>query len=315
MTTSPPAFAPSLSEFASGTLQLLYQHRMMTTRQLSTLLFPHRGKGSYVPRILAELRDAGLIDAVRAHGSGPLKSRPYVWFLTESGAELGCGPEQAQRAHQVTVESASGPRQQHTLAVNDTGVAFATHARRLGHECGSLDWVPEVAHRLRDGRARFASDHVISDAVLRCTHIAPSGRRSLLTVCLELDRATMATHRLAEKLDAYGRYFEYVPSYGDRPRRSAASTRPAWRYRYPAFPRLVVVFTGAAEPVLERRIRDLAALAAAQPRLARLAPNLLIGATTLTRLQDAGPWAPIFTPLLRSDTTARDLFLTGGEGG
>ncbi|PBO15345.1 hypothetical protein CLM83_30575, partial [Streptomyces albidoflavus] len=81
-------------------------------------------------------------------------------------------------------------------------------------------------------------------------------------------------------------------------RGARATRRPteAWRSRYPAFPRLLIVLTGAAESRLERRAADLRSLAASDPALQHT--DLRAGITTLTKLQDLGPAAPIFLPAL-----------------
>ncbi|PAX82841.1 hypothetical protein CLM81_25505, partial [Streptomyces albidoflavus] len=53
---------------------------------------------------------------------------------------------------------------------------------------------------------------------------------------------------------------------------------------------------GAAESRLERRAADLRSLAASDPALQHT--DLRAGITTLTKLQDLGPAAPIFLPAL-----------------
>ncbi|WP_439681727.1 replication-relaxation family protein [Embleya sp. MST-111070] len=200
------------------------------------------------------------------------------------------------------------------------GIAFVEHARALGHECGPLDWTPEVAHRIRDGQRRFEDDHVISDAVVNYVHVH-RGLRTMVNVFVELDRATMTATRLAAKLAAYGRLYEYVPQHPNRARRSAAASRPAWRYTYPVFPRLLVVLDAEEDPSSRRtvaarlaaRTEDLYALTREDPRLARLSATLNVGVTTLAELRERGPFAPIFTPLLRGSPddrpAATDVFL------
>ncbi|MFE5717836.1 hypothetical protein ACFQ7P_05080, partial [Streptomyces erythrochromogenes] len=78
------------------------------------------------------------------------------------------------------------------------------------------------------------------------------------------------------------------------PRRQAAML--ARRYRYPAFPRLLLVLTGASEDRLARRIADLRSLAVSDPALATA--SLRVGVTTLAQLRTQGPFQPIFTPVL-----------------
>ncbi|MEU6405418.1 replication-relaxation family protein [Streptomyces sp. NPDC046985] len=332
LTIETPENAPvqRASFHALGTrlLHVLYQHRLMSTDQLQRLLLPAAGDASYLRRQLRELLTAGLVQRIWAGHRQTLAAAPdgrkrrpvkppYLWFLTEEGAQsVEDGGELQPRPYRITPEAVAGARQQHTLAVNEMGLAFTRHAARLGHECGPLDWMPEVAHRIRDGARRFEDDHVITDAVMNYVHVR-RGRRAMMTLFLEMDRATMTSARLAAKVAAYGRLHEYVPQHPDRTRRSAATSRPAWQYTYPTFPRLLVVLDGRPSPTLAARLaartEDLYTLTRADPRLGRLAGRLSIGVTTLRLLQERGPFEPIFTPLLRGAPEKRppltDLYL------
>lgn len=326
---TPPARTRSFHTLGRIALELLYQHRVLSTHQLHMLLAEPATRPSrpvYLRRQLNELLAAGLVRRLRAqgggHGIGRVQSRPYLWFLTEAGAEtVEEAGELPNRPYRVTPDSVAGARQSHTLAVNDVGAAFVEHARSLGHECGPLDWTPEVANRIRDGQRRFEDDHVISDAVLNYVHIN-RGQRTMLSFFIEVDRATMTSARLASKLSAYGRLYEYVPQSPDRARRSHTATRPAWMYSYPVFPRVLVILDAAPPRAGQRdrrperlaaRTEDLYARTAADVRLSRIKDDLLIGVTTLQQLQEHGPFAPIFTPLLRGTPAARpaptDLYL------
>ncbi|MEU9744839.1 replication-relaxation family protein [Streptomyces niveus] len=310
-------------------LELLYQHRVLSTQQLHILLTEPESRPErpvYLRQQLGELRQSGLVSRVRAHGSGGpgrVRNLPYLWFLTEAGAEsVEEAGELPVRPYRVTPDSVAGARQAHTLAVSDVGAAFVEHARRLGHECGPLDWTPEVANRIRDGQRRFEDDHVISDAVLNYVHI-DRGQRTMLSFFIEVDRATMTSARLAAKLAAYGRLYEYVPQSPDRARRLPNATRPAWMYSYPVFPRVLVILDAAPPRTgqpdrrpqrLAARAEDLYTRTAADIRLSRLKGDMAIGVTTLRQLQEQGPCAPIFTPLLRGTPSARpsptDLYLS-----
>ncbi|MFE4516715.1 replication-relaxation family protein [Kitasatospora sp. NPDC056783] len=302
--TTPPA---SLPLAAQSSLRVLYQHRLMSTPQLHRLLTPATARPVYLLRQLNRLRALGLVDRVRVQGPA-LTRMPFLWYLTDVGADLvEEDHELTHRPYRVTEGGAMGSRQAHTLAVNETGLAFVEHARRLGHECGPLDWTPEVANRIRDGQRRFEDDHVISDAVVNYVHIHPNQRRTPLQAFVELDRATMTVTRLAAKLSAYGRMHDYVPQEPDRSR-SQVGARPAWRYQYRTFPRILVVLTGAGTRALAGRASDLAHLASSDPRLMRHRDTLAIGVTTLGHLQKYGPFEPIFTPLLR-DSGPTDLYL------
>ncbi|MFJ2061243.1 hypothetical protein ACIOMM_35760 [Streptomyces sp. NPDC087908] len=122
-------------------------------------------------------------------------------------------------------------------------------------------------------------------------------QRTLLTFFVEVDRTQMTIARVAQKLHAYVGYHEYAPqaAKGQRgPRRHAGMA--AWRYRYPAFPRLLLILTGASEDRLARRISYLRSLAASDPALA--STPLRVGVTTLDQLRSHGPFEPVFTPVL-----------------
>jgi hypothetical protein len=299
-----PATLPALAQQA---MAVLYQQRLMTTGQLHRLLQPRARRPVYLLEQLRRLERAELVQRVRALHRNPRHAQ-FVWFLSEEGyRHMDGSQESITRQHRTTAATAIGPRQAHTLAVNEVGVAMVEHARRLGHECEPLDWMPEVAHRIRDGQRRFEDDHVICDAVLDYAHVTADGRRTLLRAFIELDRCTMTTSRLADKVAAYGRYFTYVPQENDRARR-AGRTRPAWQLVYSRFPRLLIVLDHASPRVLSSRINDLAALTGANPHLAPLAGELSVGVTTLQRLRDQGPFEPIFKPLLRQQP-ATDMFL------
>ncbi|MFZ3562867.1 replication-relaxation family protein [Streptomyces sp. BH097] len=300
--------ARGLSRLAQDLLPVLYQHRLVATGQLHRLFTPHADRPVYLRQQLNLLRADGLIDATTRRTTRRGRAE-HLWYVTAQGADaVAHDPTITHRGYRITPQTAASQLQEHTLTVVDTGVAFVDWARRLGHECSPLDWEPEVAHRIRDGETRGADDaFMIPDAVLRYTHTSESGRRRMLSFFIEVDRATMQTTRLAAKLAAYARYQTYTPASGGI--RGRRSTREAWRDHYPAFPRLLIVLTGASDRVLANRVQDLRALAAADPRVGQLAA----GATTLQLLQERGPFAPVMTPL-SGEGTPTDVFLAPAGG-
>ncbi|WP_406426685.1 replication-relaxation family protein [Streptomyces sp. NBC_00147] len=301
-TAAPARPARGLSRLAQDLLPVLYQHRLIATSQLHRLFTPHARRPVYLRQQLKQLRTAGLVDAT-ARRTGRLGNPELLWYITARGAEaVAYDPTVPRRSYRISPQTAASQLQEHTLTVVETGVAFVDWSRRLGDECSPLDWEPEVAHRIRNGESRGVDDaFMIPDAVLRYTHTAEGGRRRLLSFFIEVDRATMQATRLAAKLSAYARYQSYVPTAGGRGRRTA---REAWRDHYPAFPRLLIVLTGASDRVLANRVQDLRALAAADPRVSQLTAAV----TTLQLLQDKGPFAPIMTPL-SGDPAPTDVFL------
>ncbi|MBV7674179.1 replication-relaxation family protein [Streptomyces halstedii] len=284
-----------LGQIAQQAAQVLYQHRLASTRQLHQLITPHHTRTEYVRRQLHSLRRAGLAETVGRRTSGQPE---LLWWLTKRGANavesVGLLP---QRPYRMNSDAALGPLQEHTLATVDTGLAFVDWARRLGHECGPLDWSPETAHYYRSDTRPGEDLSLIPDAVLSYVHTdSEAKQRTLLNFFIEVDRTQMSIARLAQKLHAYAAYYDFTPQVSRGTKTSRHATTPAWRYRYPAFPRLLVVLTGGTESRLSRRIADLRSLAASDPALT--STPLRAGVTTLERLQNEGPFGKVFSPIL-----------------
>ncbi|WP_351233338.1 replication-relaxation family protein [Streptomyces sp. NPDC002133] len=287
-----------LGQVAQQAAQVIYQHRLVSTRQMHQLITPHHTRAEYLRRQLHTLRATGLAETVGRRISGQTE---LLWWLTEKGARavesVGLLP---QRPYRMSPEAALGPLQEHTLATVETGLAFVEWARRLGHECGPLDWSPETAHYYRDDARPGEDLSLIPDAVLNYVHTNQQAKqRTLLTYFIEVDRTQMTIARLAQKLHAYAAYHDFTPQQAaGRGAKSGrrVTTTPAWRYRYPVFPRLLMVLTGASDSRLNRRIADLRSLAASDPTLT--STTLRAGVTTIVQLQRHGPFQPIFTPVL-----------------
>ncbi|MBE8519402.1 replication-relaxation family protein [Amycolatopsis sp. H6(2020)] len=265
-----------MDTFQRDALTVLYWHRLVSTDQVRRLLAPTAASAT-VRGKLAALREAGLAERItREH-------RPRTWYITAAGAELveAAGTVDA-REYRVSNPAVAQLLQEHALDVVETGLAFVEFARRHGDDCGPLAWTPEVAHTIASRRS------VIADSVLHYVREV-AGHRSQRTLFIELDRATMPVTRLAAKLTGYVRYHDHAPAPGGR---------PAWRQRYPRFPRLLVVLSGAGEHVLERRLADLRAQAQALPGVSTAARRVEMLGTTLARLQGDGPLAPVAVPLL-----------------
>ncbi|MFF3747494.1 replication-relaxation family protein [Streptomyces kronopolitis] len=301
-----------LSTLGQEALPVLYRHRLLTAHQLTQLLRPDATSTRYIRRQLEVLHDRGLADASVRRTS---RAGELLWYTTPLGCEVvENGGELTARAYRMTEDAAASQLQEHTLAVNDVGLAFVQHARRLGDECGPLDWDPEVGHRVRDGDSRLGDEaFLVPDAVLHYVHTGTADdgqqQRMLLTFFCEIDRATMSIARLAAKLHAYARYSRYIPQPAPGRGRPKVSgyRREAWRGRYPAFPRILLVLDGASPAQLARRQDDLRALAAADTRL-HSALDLRAGVTTLDQLRRHGPLAPIVTPVF-GDAPPTDALL------
>ena len=263
-------------------LTVLYWHRLVSTEQVHRLVAPTLSPVT-VRAKLAGLRRAGLADRItREH-------RPRTWHVTPAGAEVveAAGSVDA-RAYRLPGTAVAHLLQEHTLDVVETGLAFVETARERGDECGPLSWTPEVAHQYRD-RAGDRRGVVIADAVLHYV-LEDAGRRTQRTLLVELDRATMPVARLARKLVGYVRYHDHAPA--------GSGQRLAWRERYPRFPRVLIVLSGAEPSVLERRLADLRAHAQAMPVVSTAAGRVDLVVTTLPQLREHGPVAPVAMPLL-----------------
>lgn len=286
-----------LGESAVEILESIYQHRLLSTRQIHDL---HNPTSSYrsTQQILSRIRVAGLADRVRLPGGLAL------WFLTKTGTE---GVEEIpdrveERRKLILPEQASGPLQAHTLAVNDVGVAFARMARKRGDEFGPFGWRHEIAHPLEPLRRRNRQ-RVIADAVLTYEAVNGGGITSIHYRFLELDRANRPADDLAAKLGRYGRLYRLPGS-------TAGKGVPTWKDRYRVFPNLLVVLAGRSRSALERRRRTLLLLAERDPDLGR-AQEIDVAVCLLADLRTDGPGAAIFARPGAADKSTH--WLGGGQ--
>lgn len=305
------------STFGRRLLPLLYQVRLLTTRQISSLLTPTANDGRYARRQLDAFRSAGMADTVPASMITGRRSRPanpsaQAWYLTTAGAELAeTVPGVWQRPYRMSAAKAAGPAQGHLLAVNTVGIAFVQAARaHTGHECGPGDWDLEIVHRHTDrlpGTPPGGLDGcVVSDAVLTYSAPANNGGRWQRQFIIELDNGTMSVPRLVAKLVAYIRYATYRPGLDRNPRAEFG-----WRRRYTALPTVLVAFTGTDPDTCIRRLqrvreetnqhlhnekRHHAALRKHLATSESTSP-IQIAFTTMDALMTDGPFAEIWLPL------------------
>jgi hypothetical protein len=262
-------------------LECVYQHRLLSTAQLHALyrdgLSPRRTQ-----RALGAMERVGWLGSVREPGGMKL------WFVTEAGAEAveAIGNRAELRRKLIPPEQAAGPLQQHTLAVNEVGIAFARAARERGDEFGPLAWRNEIAHPIGRLPGRRAAEMLIADAVLCYMRSEPDGRPTFHYRFLELDRATMAVETLAEKVRRYLRLFDHLAPASS----SREEPEPLWRSRYPVFPMPLVVLANGSRARLERRRDLLLALWRAEDPDAPITLFVCL----LEDLLAQGPFAPIF---------------------
>jgi len=268
-------------------LECVYQHRLLSTAQLHALYrdgLSLRG----TQRALGAMEGVGWLETVREPGG--LK----LWFVTAAGAEAveAIGNRAELRRKLIPPEQAAGPLQQHTLAVNEVGVAFVRAARERGDECGPLTWRNEIAHPVGSASGRRArSAAVIADAVLTYEQNTEEGIYTHQRF-VELDRATMATEMLVAKLGRYVELHSYIapaPSAGRASRRYTGL--PMWREHYAHFPEVMVVLANGPRSRLERRGR--LTCARWKRRYAERA-HFDLYVCLLEDLIERGPFAPIF---------------------
>ena len=291
--------APKLAvPVASGEIAAsLAQHRVLSTPQLGAIHFPGRSS-RWVQSVMARLGEAGLVAYVPSYGAPGAPRR--LWYATEHGARaaleaglLGSMPRL------LDAEAAAGPLQRHTLAVNDAAIAFLRAARERRDEFGPLSWQHEVPHRL--GRGRRAGT-VFADAVL--TYVRLTEAEVVVEQrFLELDRATLSVDRLAAELSRYARLLGVEGKRGE----------PLWRARYPSFPSVLCVLTGASRAALRRRRDTTVALLQSNLYFAE-EPELSVRFCLAEDLAERGPFAPIFTDARDPEQPVDWLVADPGEG-
>ncbi|NLT05174.1 MAG: hypothetical protein GXY03_02570 [Solirubrobacterales bacterium] len=272
---------PRFGKTAVAILESLYQHRLLSTRQIHRLHAPAtRIQGSQ--RTLARLRQAQLTDAVQLPG------RMRLWYLTDRGLDaVEAIPNRVEtRRKQIPRDHAAGPLQQHTLAVNDVGIAFVEAARTRGDDCGPLAWRHEIAHPIGRPSGRRRSEQLIADAVLTYQLNQPA-ETSFHYRFVELDRANRATNDLARRLARYAHLYHHTVTPDQ-----ASVPVAGWTLLYPIFPGLLVVLAGEARHRLERRRQTVLDLCRQDPDLAAT-PQVRLSICLLDDLTTHGPFAPI----------------------
>lgn len=282
-----PVDARALPRVAMDVLESLYQHRVLSTRQVKALHAPDASL-RHTQRVLKLLAERGLAQRVNsAH-------RQTLWFLSSNGADAVemAGSRAEHRRRVYTPAQAAGPLRAHTLAVNDVGIAFVRAARQRGDSCGSLSWRHEIAHPIGPHPGR-ADQVVIADALL--TYIQTTTENDLLLHqrFVELDRGTIPADRLALKLARYARLREYR-SQSKTP--TGTHGEPLWRSFYRSFPGVLVVLAHQTPGVARRRVQRVIALSQSDPTFERFKP-VPVHFVTLDDLTVSGPFSPIFIDL------------------
>jgi Replication-relaxation len=266
----------SLPVAAGVVLESLYQHRLLSSSQIHRMHTP-TASTRWTRRILTGLRRRELVDCLRAaDGDGS------VYFLTVKGARAveSIGTPARARPKVITREQAVGPLRAHTLAVNETGVAFLQAARERGDDFGPLAWQHEIAHPIGTRRGQV----LIADALLSYLRFGEDGQLIFESRLLELDRGTLPTDTLAVKLARYARLYHYAPG---------GQSSPGWQSRHPVFPGVICVLAGLPRDALERRAQVVLALCR-EDHLLNRTPEVEVSLALLNDLRSRGPFAAIW---------------------
>lgn len=257
-------------------------HRALSTEQVRRIHMPGVRK-RWSQRIMARLGEAGLLAFAQTSGA-PQR----LWFATQAGVRAAREAGALEGEPRLfTAAEVAGPLQAHTVAVNDAAICFLETARERGDEFGAFSWQQEVSHPLSLGRGRrrrtLFADAVITYLRLTEDEIFVEQR------FLELDRATMSVDSLTAQLGRYAQLYR-LKGKGDL---------PLWRSRYPSFPPVLCVLTGASRHLLERRRDTALALLRSNPEVSRT-PEVSIRICLAEDLALKGPFEPIF---LATDST------------
>jgi hypothetical protein len=283
MTAQAESASPRFDRVQVEMLECVYQHRLLSTAQLHAL-YRHGLALRRTQRALAAMERVGWLSSVRQPGGMKL------WFVTDAGADaVEAIPNRAElRRKVIPPEQAAGPLQQHTLAVNEVGVAFARAARERGDEFGPLAWRNEIAHPIGPPPGRRKSEMLIADAVLSYERYASDDSVYFERAFLELDRATMSVEALVAKLGRYLRLHDYTGP--PDPRRVGLA--PLWEAHYRYFPHvLVVLANGSRKRLADRRWLVQGLWEANHQERAR---RIKLHVCLFEDLIEHGPFAPIF---------------------
>ncbi len=214
-------------------LQLLLEHDVFTTSQVSQLAFTGQRRTN---QRLAQLADLRVLDRVRPYST--IGSNPYHWLLGTVGAyiaaaDAGVDPAVSARRRQAAHDLVRGMRRIHHVGCNNIFTDLIG-ASRKPQSAGQLDvwWSARRCAREWDAIVRPDGYGIWT--------VASTGRR--LPFLVEYDTGTESLDRLAAKLSGYARL-------------TAAAGHPTW---------LLFAFTSIRR---ENHARTALQLPAAQLRL------------------------------------------------
>jgi hypothetical protein len=178
-------------------LDLVWEHRVLTTTQLATLFFPSPERARQRLNRLHRLHAL-----LRFRPWTPVGSKPWHWVLGPAGAhvlaiEHGKPFSAFGYRQDAATAIAVSSRLSHQIGVNDFFVALHAHAAGLGNAAALEQWWSE--HRC----ARLWGDLAHPDAFGRWTQRRADGSSSTLDFFLEHDTGTETLARVIAKLGGY----------------------------------------------------------------------------------------------------------------
>lgn len=211
----PVELASRLTKRDRTLLQLLDEHRVLTSNQIADLLpYPNLNRAQ---RRLLQLWHWHVVDRFRhPAANGALTGWRYTLGVAGHGvlaAMRGLAPPRPNSVRERVLRLATDPRLAHLLGINDVFAALAAHTRGSG----------EAELRLWHGERSAAAD---------CGGLArPDGlivyreHGAVIVACYEHDTGTEPLTRVVEKLDGYA---ELARAGGPHPARKTQQRHGFW---------------------------------------------------------------------------------------
>ncbi|NRQ30652.1 replication-relaxation family protein [Nonomuraea sp. NN258] len=178
-------------------LDAVWEHRVLTTDQLTAIFFPsvHRARHR-----LLDLYELRALDRFRPWA--PTGSRPWHWILGATGAhhlaaQRGIAPSELRYRPDSAGAIAFSSRLNHQIGVNEFFAQLHATARRVANGAAVAEWWPERRC------AALWGDLARPDAFGRWTEPAPTGQPDSIDFFLEHDTGTEPLSRVLAKLDGY----------------------------------------------------------------------------------------------------------------
>lgn len=178
-------------------LDAVWEHRVLTTDQLTAIFFPsiHRARHR-----LLDLYELRALDRFRPWA--PTGSRPWHWILGTTGAhhlaaQRGIAPTELRYRPDSAGAIAFSSRLSHQIGVNEFFSQLHATARRRADGSDVAEWWPERRC------AALWGDLARPDAFGRWAEPVPSGQTNTIDFFLEHDTGTEPLSRVLAKLDGY----------------------------------------------------------------------------------------------------------------